>query len=74
MFQLLLLLPFRSKGTDEVVPVGKDVQRGDLRSLIISSRPEEKGASLIVHLLKNPPAMQETMVQFLGGQDPLEKG
>jgi len=24
--------------------------------------------------LKNPPAMQETLVQFLGQEDPLEKG
>jgi len=25
-------------------------------------------------LVKNPPAMQETLVQFLGWEDPLEKG
>ena len=31
-------------------------------------------ASLIAHLVKNPPAMQETLVQFLGREDPLEKG
>ena len=31
-------------------------------------------ASLIAHLVKNPPAMQETPVQFLGQEDPLEKG
>ena len=30
--------------------------------------------SLIVQLVKNPPAMQETPVQSLGGEDPLEKG
>ena len=24
--------------------------------------------------VKNPPAMQETLVSFLGGEDPLEKG
>ena len=30
-------------------------------------------ASLIVQLLKNLPAMQETRVQFLGREDPLEK-
>ena len=52
MFQLLVLLPFRNKGTDEMVHVGKDVQRGDSRSLIISNRSEEEGASLIVQLLK----------------------
>ena len=32
------------------------------------------GASLIAELVKNPPAMQETPVQFLGQEDPLEKG
>ena len=30
-------------------------------------------ASLIAQLLKNPPAMQETLVRFLGWKDPLEK-
>ena len=31
-------------------------------------------ASLIAQLVKNPPPMQETLVQFLGWEDPLEKG
>jgi len=31
-------------------------------------------ASLIDQLVKNLPAMQETPVQFLGWEDPLEKG
>ena len=30
--------------------------------------------SLVAQLVKNPPAMQETLVQFLGWDDPLEKG
>ena len=30
--------------------------------------------SLIAQLVKNPPAMQETPVRFLGREDPLEKG
>ena len=30
-------------------------------------------ASLIAQLVKNPPAMQETPVQILGQEDPLEK-
>ena len=30
--------------------------------------------SLIAQLVKNPPAMQETLVQFLDREDPLEKG
>ena len=32
------------------------------------------GASLVVQMIKNPPAMQETWVQSLGWEDPLEKG
>ena len=31
-------------------------------------------ASLIAQLVKNPPAMQKTPVQFLGWEDPLEMG
>ena len=31
-------------------------------------------ASLIAQLVKNLPAMQKTLVQFLGQEDPLEKG
>ena len=30
--------------------------------------------SLIAQLVKNSPAMQETLVRFLGQEDPLEKG
>ena len=32
------------------------------------------GTFLIVQLVKNPPALQETPVRFLGWEDPLEKG
>ena len=32
-----------------------------------------KGASLIAQLVKNLPAIQETPVQFLGKEDPLER-
>ena len=31
-------------------------------------------ASLVAKMVKNPPAMQETWVQCLGWEDPLEKG
>ena len=31
------------------------------------------GASLIAQLVKNPPAVRETQVGFLGWEDPLEK-
>ena len=32
------------------------------------------GASLVAQLVKNPPAMLETLVQYMGREDPLEKG
>ena len=32
------------------------------------------GASQVAQLVMNPPAMQETLVQFLGRELPLEKG
>ena len=32
------------------------------------------GTSLVAQLVKNPPAMQETLVQSLGQEDSLEKG
>ena len=32
------------------------------------------GASLVAQMVKNLPAMQETWVRCLGGEDPLEKG
>ena len=32
------------------------------------------GASLVAQLIKNLPAIQETLVSFLGQEDPLEKG
>ena len=31
-------------------------------------------ASLVDQIVKNPPAMQDTWVQSLGGEDPLEEG
>jgi len=36
---------------------------------MLYSRP-----SLIAQLVKNPPAIQETLVRFLGREDPLEDG
>ena len=34
---------------------------------------DDSRASLIAQLVKNPPAMQETLFQFLSWEDPLEK-
>ena len=41
---------------------------------VISHRRLPFGASLVAQLVKNLPAMQETWVQSLGWEDPLEKG
>ena len=40
----------------------------------IKTAQEIQGASLIAQLVKNSPAIQETPVQFLGWEDPLEMG
>ena len=37
-------------------------------------RPLNMWAFLIAQFIKYPPAMHETLVQFLGWEDPLEKG
>ena len=37
-------------------------------------RSQSLGASLVAQLVKNSPAMQETWVQSLGWEGPLEKG
>ena len=39
-----------------------------------ASQCGQKGSSLVAQLVKNPPAMQETLVQFLGQENLLEKG
>ena len=35
--------------------------------------PPLPGTSLVAQLVKNTPVVKETQVQFLGGEDPLEK-
>ena len=49
------------------------------RKLFVSDRRNDsmfggKGASLVAQLVNNPPAKQQTLVQFLGWEDPLEEG
>ena len=39
----------------------------------IPNATELHGASLVAQTVKNPPAIQEDCVQFLGCEDPLEK-
>ena len=41
---------------------------------VLSGIPSDSGASLMDHLVKTLPAVQETWVQSLGREDPLEKG
>ena len=43
-------------------------------SVSVAGKTEELRSSLVAQLVKNPPAMQETLVRFLGQEDPLEKG
>ena len=40
---------------------------------LFSQNSDSRG-SLVARLVKNPPAVQETPVQFLGQEDPLQKG
>ena len=56
---------------------------GDTSSIPESGRSPGEGigyplqyssASLVAQLVKSPPAVQETLVQFLGQEDALEKG
>ena len=42
--------------------------------ILLLSLPYHGWASLVAQMVKNPPAMQETRVQALSWEDPLEKG
>ena len=62
------------------------VKRGEVKNALILAlvvmvpqhlQPHGKffnSSCKVSQLVKNPPAMQETPVQFLGWEDPLEKG
>ena len=54
--------------------VALGVPAKSLQSCLILCDPMEYWASLIAQLVKSLPAMQEIPVQFLGQEDPLEKG
>ena len=65
--------------------VGKEstCKAGDLGLIPGSGRSAREGigyplqyfwVSLLAQLVKNPPAMQDILVRFLGQEDPLEKG
>ena len=57
---------------------GKNIQQKKTASLISGAgktgRLLLKGASMVAQMVKDPPAMWETWVQFLGWEAPLEKG
>ena len=66
-------------------PIGKEsaCNAGDLGSISGPGKSPGEGngyplqyswASLVAQMVKNLPAMQETQVQSLGWEDPLEKG
>ena len=42
--------------------------------LLFDSQYTWAWSSLVAQMVKNPPAMQETWIQSLGPEDPLEKG
>ena len=42
--------------------------------MINGTGSQKMRASLVAELVKNPPAIQETLVRFLGWEDPLENG
>ena len=46
----------------------------EARSGMVKVRASGLGTFPIAQLVKNPPATQETLAGFLGGEDPLEKG
>ena len=43
-------------------------------SSLLDNQERELQTSVVAQLVKNPPALQETPVPFLGQEDPLEKG
>ena len=56
-----------------ILLIGSDSFREGLFVCVCFS-PYFKLASLVAQMVKNPPAMRETCVQFLGWEDPLEEG
>ena len=78
-------LPPRGQTPPEPLPAGWDLcqvgsaQRSELilsteRGPLLYHLVGDLGASLKAQLIKNLPAMLETLVRFLGREDPVEKG
>ena len=53
---------------------GQNIRQNPEIWAILSKDPYDGDDILIAQLVKNPPAMQETLVRFLGGEDLLGKG
>ena len=70
VFRSFLLIGGLQTGLILVCP-WEEVCSGSSYSTFRTSQP---WASLIAQLVKNLPAVQETLVRFLGQEDPLEKG
>ena len=80
---LLLLLPIppsiRVFSNESTLHISSPHQNFLLASLLVHSSRQNllqwaHPNSLVTQSVKNPPAMQETRVQSLGREDPLEKG
>ena len=70
-------LPFPSPGdlpNQGTEPISPTLQADAFTSEPPGNLLQYSWASLVAALVKNPPAMQETWVQSLGWEDPLEKG
>ena len=52
------------------IHIVQKVEQWKVKNILLDS----SWASLIAQLVRNPPAMQETLVRFLGQEDLLEKG
>ena len=61
--------PKKKQGTRNMANTREVTKERGLTPHLLKTR-----ASLAAQLVKNPPAMRETWVQFLGWEDPLEKG
>ena len=56
-------------------PFNKTTSCGYLRYFLVENNFHQTcWVSLVAQMVKNPPAMLETWVRFLGWEDPLEKG
>ena len=57
---------------EDICQMGENLDPESWRPFILL--PDIIEASLMAQTVKNPPAMQDTQVLFLGWKDPLEKG